>query len=202
MVEMKEANQALTQATSRSLLLFDELGRGTATYDGIALADAIIEYIHDHLGAKTLFSTHYHELTQLSERLPKLRNVHVGATEENGHLIFLHQVLPGAADKSYGIHVAQLAGLPSPVIKRAGKVLRVLEAEGNDLADGDAEISEQIPLFNLTTEPEPLPTVAEDQPDPVLQNLAEEVKATDLNQMTPMQALNLIQHWQSLLQDS
>lgn len=203
MVEMKEANQALTQATSRSLLLFDELGRGTATYDGIALADAIIEYIHDHLGAKTLFSTHYHELTQLAERLPKLRNVHVGATEENGHLIFLHQVLPGAADKSYGIHVAQLAGLPNAVIKRAGKVLRVLEAEGNDLADSDATITEQIPLFNLTTEPEPLPTVAEENPvDPALQNLAGEVKAADLNQMTPMQALNLIQHWQSLLQES
>ncbi|WP_461219045.1 DNA mismatch repair protein MutS [Lapidilactobacillus salsurivasis] len=199
MVEMKEANHALSQATSRSLLLFDELGRGTATYDGIALADAIIEYIHDHLGAKTLFSTHYHELTQLAERLSRLRNVHVGATEDHGRLIFLHQVLPGPADKSYGIHVAQLAGLPTAVIKRASKVLQVLEAEGNDLG-GDGVVATQIPLFNLAD------TVAEPvvQPQPAaipvaLQNLQAELAAVDISELTPLKALNLVDHWQQLV---
>ncbi|GAF39918.1 DNA mismatch repair protein MutS [Agrilactobacillus composti DSM 18527 = JCM 14202] len=118
MVEMIEANNALAHASSQSLILFDELGRGTATYDGMALAQAIIEYIHEHIHAKTLFSTHYHELTGLSDTLVKLANVHVGATEENGKLIFMHKVLPGPADKSYGIHVAQLAGLPHSLLQR------------------------------------------------------------------------------------
>lgn len=200
MVEMKEANQALQQATKRSLLLFDELGRGTATYDGIALADAIIEYIHNHLGAKTLFSTHYHELTQLEERLPRLQNVHVDATEDEGKLIFLHQVLPGAADKSYGIHVAQLAGLPKSVIKRADKVLHVLEAQGSDLArtQDDQQQSAEIPLFEIADKPTP-PPAPRPQISAALENLQSEIKATDLTQLTPLQALNLIDHWQQLL---
>lgn len=200
MVEMKEANQALQQATKRSLLLFDELGRGTATYDGIALADAIIEYIHQHLGAKTLFSTHYHELTQLEERLPRLRNVHVDATEDDGKLIFLHQVLPGAADKSYGIHVAQLAGLPKSVITRADKVLHVLEAQGSDLARAQTKGQEsaEIPLFEIADKPTP-PPAPRPQLSAALKNLQSEIKATDLTQLTPLQALNLIDHWQQLL---
>lgn len=200
MVEMKEANQALQQATKRSLLLFDELGRGTATYDGIALADAIIEYIHNHLGAKTLFSTHYHELTQLEERLPRLQNVHVDATEDEGKLIFLHQVLPGAADKSYGIHVAHLAGLPKSVIKRADKVLHVLEAQGSDLArtQDDQQQSAEIPLFEIADKPTP-PPAPRPQISAALENLQSEIKATDLTQLTPLQALNLIDHWQQLL---
>ncbi len=112
MVEMKEANEALSHATANSLILFDEIGRGTATYDGMALAQAIIEFVHDHVHAKTLFSTHYHELTVLEDSLKGLKNVHVGAVEKDGELVFLHQMQDGPADKSYGIHVAKLAGLP------------------------------------------------------------------------------------------
>src|SRR5699024_9683514 len=110
MVEMMEANHALQQATDNSLLLFDELGRGTSTYDGIALAQAILEYIHANFQCKVLFSTHYHELVTLEEHLPRLKNIHVGATEEDGELVFLHKIFVGPTDKSYGIQVAQLAG--------------------------------------------------------------------------------------------
>ncbi|MFD1464763.1 DNA mismatch repair protein MutS [Lapidilactobacillus mulanensis] len=198
MVEMKEANDALLNGTSHSLLLFDELGRGTATYDGIALADAIIEYIHDHLGAKTLFSTHYHELTQLSERLEKLENVHVGATEENGKLIFLHQVLPGPADKSYGIHVAKLAGLPSQVTKHAAQVLHVLEADGNELVNEDLPLTEQLPLFTIADKPAPEKQAPPQIPTEV-QTLIDQIKTTNLLQLTPIDAMNLINEWQKSL---
>jgi len=127
MVEMLEAKNAITHATSQSLILFDEIGRGTSTYDGMALAQAIIEYIHEHIGAKTLFSTHYHELTILEKQLASLKNIHVKAIEENGKVVFLHKIEEGAADKSYGIHVAELADLPNPLIERAKEILKVLE---------------------------------------------------------------------------
>ena len=127
MVEMLEANNAIANATENSLILFDEIGRGTSTYDGMALAQAIIEYIHDRIGAKTLFSTHYHELTSLDEELTKLKNVHVSAIEQNGKVVFLHKIKEGAADKSYGIHVAQLADLPADLISRAAEILTTLE---------------------------------------------------------------------------
>jgi DNA mismatch repair protein MutS len=130
MVEMMEANQALRHASAQSLILFDELGRGTATYDGMALAQAIIEYIHKHIGAKTLFSTHYHELTVLEEELSGLQNIHVGAVEQDGELIFLHKMMDGPADKSYGIHVAKIAGLPKELLTRADKILTHLETNG------------------------------------------------------------------------
>lgn len=129
MVEMMEANQALTYATHKSLLLFDEIGRGTATYDGMALAQAMLIYLHDHVQAKTLFSTHYHELTQLEQTLPALKNIHVLVSEESGQLVFLHQFVPGAADKSYGIHVAALAGLPEEVLTMASSILEALEQQ-------------------------------------------------------------------------
>ncbi|KRM86823.1 DNA mismatch repair protein MutS [Lacticaseibacillus thailandensis DSM 22698 = JCM 13996] len=138
MVEMLEANAALSHATSRSLILFDEIGRGTATYDGMALAQAIIEYLHDHVHAKTLFSTHYHELTALADHLDRLRNVHVGATLDHGNLVFLHKMMAGPADKSYGIHVAKLAGLPDELLRRADQVLRHLEEQGGTLDVSDA----------------------------------------------------------------
>lgn len=131
MVEMLEAKNAIVNATKNSLILFDEIGRGTSTYDGMALAQAIIEYVHDHIGAKTLFSTHYHELTVLEDKLPQLKNVHVRAEEYNGTVVFLHQIKEGAADKSYGIHVAQLAELPEDLISRAQDILKELEHSGN-----------------------------------------------------------------------
>ena len=127
MVEMKEANYAIQEATENSLILFDELGRGTATYDGMSLAQAILEYIHDKIKAKTMFSTHYHELTVLEKDLKHLKNVHVSAIEENGTITFLHKVKNGAVDKSYGIHVASLAHLPESLIKRADEILNVYE---------------------------------------------------------------------------
>ncbi len=127
MVEMKEANNAIENASEKSLILFDELGRGTATYDGISLAQAIIEYIHDNIKAITLFSTHYHELTSLEEHKSHIKNVHVSAYEENGDITFLHKIEDGAADKSYGIHVAKLANLPASLIKRADEILSSYE---------------------------------------------------------------------------
>ena len=129
MVEMKEANYAITDATVNSLILFDELGRGTATYDGMSLAQSILEYIHDKIKAKTLFSTHYHELTSLSGKLKHLKNVHVSAIEEEGKITFLHKVKTGAVDKSYGIHVASLAQLPKEVIDRANEILEMYETK-------------------------------------------------------------------------
>ena len=128
MVEMVEAKEAVTEATEHSLILLDEIGRGTSTYDGIAIARSIVEFIHNHVRAKTLFSTHYHELTDLESDLGRLRNVHVGAKEEKGRVVFLHKVMEGAADKSYGIHVAELAELPEEVIRRASDILIELEA--------------------------------------------------------------------------
>ena len=131
MVEMNEANNAVTNATSSSLVLFDELGRGTATYDGIALAQAIIEYIHDNIKCKMLFSTHYHELTTLDKKLKYLKNVHVSAYEEDGKITFLHKIKDGSVDKSYGIHVARLAELPNKLIKRADEILAHYETNTN-----------------------------------------------------------------------
>ena len=129
MVEMKEANNAIMDATENSLILFDELGRGTATYDGMSLAQAILEYIHNKIHAKTMFSTHYHELTKLEKELKHLKNVHVSAIEEEGKITFLHKVKTGAVDKSYGIHVASLAHLPKEVIERANDILEVYETK-------------------------------------------------------------------------
>ena len=149
MVEMKEANMAISRATKNSLILFDELGRGTATYDGMSLAQAILEYIHDNIGAKTLFSTHYHELTLLSSNLSHLKNVHVSAIEEDGKLTFLHKIKNGAVDKSYGINVASLANLPKSLIKRAEEILKVYENQ-----EKRETIYTQTSLFDLEKEEE------------------------------------------------
>ena len=129
MVEMLEANNAIQNATENSLILFDELGRGTATYDGISLAQSIIEYIHDKIHAITLFSTHYHELTSLEKHKKHIKNVHVSAYEENGEITFLHKIEDGSVDKSYGIHVAKLAHLPDALIKRADEILKTYEKD-------------------------------------------------------------------------
>lgn len=127
MVEMLEAKNALVNATENSLIIFDEIGRGTSTYDGLSLAQSMIEYVHNHIGAKTLFSTHYHELVGLDDSLDGLNNIHVAAKEYNGELIFLHKIMPGAVENSYGIHVAKLANLPEEIIDRAGHLLETFE---------------------------------------------------------------------------
>lgn len=143
MVEMLEAKNAIANASERSLILFDEIGRGTSTYDGMALAQAIIEHIHDQIGAKTLFSTHYHELTVLEDSLDQLKNIHVSAIEENGKVVFLHKIQDGAADKSYGIHVAQLAELPDSLIARAKEVLAQLEGQEEIVIPKRVEVKAQ-----------------------------------------------------------
>lgn len=223
MVEMMESNTALAHATENSLILFDEIGRGTATYDGMALAQAIIEYLHDHVHAKTLFSTHYHELTALATDLPQLRNVHVGAVEKNGTLVFLHKMLPGAADKSYGIHVAKLAGLPDNLLKRATTILTDLEkrSQGASITTAASQepatekIAEQSPTLKekktTALEKQEKPTKPEAdqqlalfdyQPKSAstkeLKVLAE-LKGLNLMSMTPMDVMNTLYKWQKRL---
>ena len=174
MVEMKEANYAIKNATQNSLILFDELGRGTATYDGMSLAQGILEYIHDNIGAKTLFSTHYHELTSLENNLRNLKNIHVSAKEENGKIIFLHKVKNGAVDKSYGIHVASLVGLPKEIINRSNEILNIYENTENK-----KETYTQTSLFL---------DFNEKKEDKALKKL----KEIDPLQITPLEALNIL----------
>jgi len=176
MVEMSEANHAIQKASSRSLIIFDELGRGTATYDGMALAQAIIEYVHDHIGAKTLFATHYHELTDLDEALDHLDNVHVATLEQNGNVTFLHKITEGPADKSYGIHVAKIAGLPQPLLERADLILQKLENKPLS-AKKVADEQEQLSLFDF----------AENSSE-----IIEKIKRQNVDNMTAREALNFL----------
>lgn len=177
MVEMKEANRAILGATERSLILFDELGRGTATYDGISLAQAIIEYIHDNIKAITFFSTHYHELTSLEEHKAHIKNVHVSAHEEGGTITFLHKVKDGSVDKSYGIHVAKLAQLPDSLIKRADEILMSYENK-----KPKKEVVSQISM-NL-----------EESVAPINKYDIIKKKLDDINplELSPMEALNVL----------
>lgn len=176
MVEMKEAQAALSDATENSLILFDELGRGTATYDGMSLAQAILEYIHDNVKAKTMFSTHYHELTSLDKDLRHLKNVHVSAIEEDGKITFLHKIKSGAVDKSYGIHVAALAHLPDSLIKRAEDILNVYEKKGIK-----KETFTQTSLFELS-----------ECELPKKNPIEEKIKKINPLEITPMEAINYL----------
>lgn len=174
MVEMMEAGNAIKNATDKSLILFDELGRGTATFDGMALAQSIIEYIHKNIKGKTFFSTHYHELTDLEEKLKNLKNIHVSAYEEDGKLVFLHKIKQGSVDKSYGIHVAKLALLPDEVIKRADEILKVYE--GNE-KKRDIKVQEALPLDDLIKQKS---------------KIEEELEKINPLEITPIQALNIL----------
>lgn len=197
MVEMMEANQAIKRASEKSLILFDELGRGTATYDGMALAQSIIEYIHDHIGAKTMFATHYHELTSLSTTLTHLVNVHVATLERNGDVTFLHKIAEGPADKSYGIHVAKIAGLPEDLLQRAGGILTNLESGAAQL-HLTAETEEKTQVKTEAAEPvaEQLSLFADDSSN---QEVIEALKKVDLMNLTPMQAMNVIYELKNML---
>ncbi len=180
MVEMVEAANILHHATSRSLLILDEIGRGTSTYDGLSIAWGMIEYIHNHpqLRAKTLFATHYHELTQLADLLPGVRNYNVAVSEADNKVVFLHKIIAGGADRSYGIHVAQLAGLPAPVIARANEIMEQLEKTSGRAVKIDPHAAQQVALF-----PETNP-------------LLDELKSLDVNGLSPIEALNKLFEWQ------
>ncbi len=181
MVEMMEANKAVRLATDQSLILFDELGRGTATYDGMALAQSIIEYIHDKIGAKTLFATHYHELTDLSQTLSGLENVHVLTWEEDGQVTFLHKIAPGPADKSYGIHVAKIAGMPEDLLQRAARILQTLENQ--------APNAPTTPVPTVVADPSGQIDLFADTPShPVLDELVK----LDIYNMTPMEVMMVV----------
>lgn len=195
MVEMMETNEAIRHATSNSLLLFDEIGRGTATYDGMALAEAILYYIAEQVQAATIFSTHYHELTELDQKISSLRNIHVGAIEENNQVIFQHKILDGPADKSYGIHVARLAGLPEEVLQRSENVLKALEASANKGRKNDSKVASHVQELEAPKQMS-LFTVEE---DPDLTKVQQEIEAVSLLNLTPLQAMQYIEQWQQML---
>lgn len=179
MVEMVEMANILHHATPRSLLVLDEIGRGTSTYDGVSIAWAVVEYLHNHprLRAKTLFATHYHELTQLADLLPGVRNYNVAVSEVDGKVVFLHKIVEGGADRSYGIHVGQLAGLPRPVVQRAGEILQQLEKSSGKAVKINPDAPRQLALF-----PETNP-------------LIDELREIDMNTLSPIEALNKLYEW-------
>ena len=185
MVEMTETATILNTATNRSLILLDEMGRGTATFDGLSLAWATVEYLHAEVGARTLFATHYHELTMLAEKLPRVRNLRVGVKDGPGGIVFLHNIEPGAASKSYGIEVARIAGLPAAVIERAKHVLRQHEKQERQSVQVETE-AEPMQLTIFT---------------PLSQKIVDRIEATDVNSLTPLQALNLLEELQSELKE-
>lgn len=188
MVEMVETARILNTATDRSLIILDEIGRGTSTYDGLSIAWAIVEHLHDHLSARTLFATHYHELTQLEKSLPGVRNFNVAVKEWDDNIVFLHRIVQGGADKSYGIHVARLAGIPFHVNERAKDILNQLEADHINNR-GDSKITPprrkedspiQLTLFDFGDHP-----------------IIEKLREIDISGMTPLQALQLLENWQT-----
>src|SRR5213076_2912934 len=182
MVEMSETSAILHTATRRSLVLLDEIGRGTSTYDGISIAWSVSEHLHNSVGCKTIFATHYHELTQLADTLVAVRNYNVQVREIGDTVLFLHKLQPGGADRSYGIEVGRLAGLPAGVLARAKELLRLLEAEQIVPRSGRAptppptsSANHQLALFGVMTHP-----------------VVQQLKNVDPNKMTPMQALEML----------
>jgi DNA mismatch repair protein MutS len=185
MVEMTETAQILNSATARSLILLDEIGRGTSTFDGISIAWAVAEDVHSRIGARTLFATHYHELTALVETLPGLKNYQAAVREWNDEIIFLRKILEGGADRSYGIQVARLAGLPEAVVRRSREILAELERRG----------SRRVP---------PTETAPDAQPDlfaPPTHPVVDELARLDLLTLTPLEALNALDRLQRLARE-
>ena len=200
MVEMNEAASILNNLSERSLVLFDELGRGTSTYDGISIAWAIVEYIHEQKGhAKTLFATHYHELNEMEESFQRIRNYNVSVREANGKVIFMRKLVRGGSEHSFGIHVAKLAGMPSSIVQRANQILKDLEQGARNqepasknqekIGGGKASVSApngmQLSFFQLD--------------DPVLEQIRDEVKNMDINNLTPLEALNKLSEIKKLV---
>jgi len=185
MVEMTETATILNTATNKSLVLLDEMGRGTATFDGLSLAWATVEYLHAEIGARTLFATHYHELTMLAEKLPRVLNLRVAVKESSSGIVFLHSIEPGAASKSYGIEVAKLAGLPKVVLERARHVLR--QHEKQERRSVQVETAEPVQMTIFT---------------PLSQRIVDRIAETDINSLTPLQALNLLEELKQELGDN
>ncbi len=217
MVEMTETARILNMATHRSLVILDEIGRGTSTYDGISLAWSIIEYLHEKIACRTLFATHYHELTDLSQTFKSIRNLNVAVREWNDEVVFLHKIIEGATDKSYGIHVARLAGVPSEVLDRATEILRTMEERQEELLN-----VEKISEFSTETSPKttselkksgnsfpnrilPRTQVADvqfllfDPKEPTETPIFSELRQLDVNNITPMQALERLTQWKEML---
>jgi len=191
MVEMTEAANILNNATPRSFIILDEIGRGTSTYDGLSIAWAVAEFIHNHpeLGAKTLFATHYHELVDLADILPRVKNFNVAVAEEGDKVIFLHKIVPGGTDRSYGIHVAQLAGLPKSVIVRAQEVLAELESHSPQKSKVSQRKAPtlsglQIPLFSKDS------------------LLADEISRLDIDSLSPLEAITKLYELKRMTQEN
>jgi DNA mismatch repair protein MutS len=189
MVEMTETSNILRNCTSRSLVILDEIGRGTSTYDGVAIAWSVAEYLLSQKGqqAKTLFATHYHELTSLSDLFPKAKNFKVAVDEENDQVTFLHKIVPGGADKSYGIHVAKLAGLPPLVIQKAKeklKELQELKPSKSPSKKGEEQTSMQNQLFLFPRE------------NQETEKILQEIKGLDLNTLAPVEVFQYVLQWQ------
>jgi DNA mismatch repair protein MutS len=192
MVEMVETANILNHATSRSLLILDEVGRGTSTFDGVSIAWAVVEYIAQKLKARTLFATHYHELTKLSATFPNVKNFNIAVREWNDQILFLRKIVEGGTDKSYGIQVARLAGVPKEVVARAKKILAALETSSGwpMKKDVSAPLAEQEPEVK-PLDMSQLSFFGKGENHPIL----EELKGLDLNDLTPLQALNLLGEW-------
>ena len=193
MVEMVETANILHHATPRSLIILDEIGRGTSTYDGLAIARAVVEYLHNNkrCGARTLFATHYHELVELAKMLPRIQSMNVAVSEEEGHVVFLHKIVPGGADKSYGVHVAQLAGIPKPVIHRAEEILAELEHKGDERARRKTMRTIQAPTVMQMT-------LFSAEPHPLLQ----ELQQLPIDELTPIEAISKLYELQRRARES
>jgi DNA mismatch repair protein MutS len=198
MVEMSETSAILSTATERSLVLLDEIGRGTSTYDGVSIAWAVSEHLHDRTHCKTIFATHYHELTQLAQELSALRNFNVAVREVGDQVLFLHRLQPGGADRSYGIEVGRLAGLPAIVIERARAVLRLLEGEQlvpalSGVEPGGAQADRSTPAISGPSGTRSAPNTEQlalfgGAPHPALERL----RSLEPDAMTPLQALSVL----------
>ena len=200
MVEMTEAASILNNVTDRSLVLFDELGRGTSTYDGISIAWAIVEYLHEHQGARarTLFATHYHELNEMQNNYPRIKNYNVSVKEIDGKVIFLRRLVEGGSEHSFGIHVAQLAGMPPTIVKRANEVLASLEKEASQVGAAGKKDTRDA-LNNMTEQGGGAQLSFFQLDDPVLEQIRDEILNADINNLTPLEALNKLSEIKKLV---
>ena len=203
MVEMTETARILNTATNRSLVILDEIGRGTSTYDGLSLAWAVVEHLHNQIGCRTLFATHYHELTDLAEVLDGVANFNVAVREWEGEVVFLHQIIGGAADQSYGIHVAQLAGVPREVNERAKQILAELESEGGRRNAQSGQPLAGVPTHRIDPSQQPAPLNGQSLQltlfDTADHPLLDTIRCTDLNSLTPLEVQQLVREWQEQL---